>query len=311
MKAAVVTDYAIPPQYQDFEEPHAHGADDLIVDVLAAALSPRVRSQAAGSHYSSEGELPLIPGIDGVGRTASGELRYFLLPDGNRGAMAERTVVDVRRSIRLPTGVDPVQIAAAMNPVMSSWVALRRRIEFRRGQKAMVLGAEGNAGRLAIQVALHLGASEVIGVGRDGTGSRYSRGSASSIEQGIPLDVAGSGVDVVLDYLWGQPTADALRTIVPARAKDSQPLTWVQIGSVAALESPIPSAALRAINLRIVGSGQGSVDPGDIKDELVRIVRAVSKGTFEVAASPIPLREVESAWSQPSDGKRIVLVPGR
>jgi NADPH:quinone reductase-like Zn-dependent oxidoreductase len=294
MKAAVVTDFAKVPEYREVDDPTVTGPDQQVVDVLASALSPRVRSQASGSHYSSDGELPLIPGIDGVGRTASGELRYFLLPDTNRGAMAERVAIDVRRSIPLPQGADPVQIAAAMNPVMSSWVALRRRIAFRRGQSVMVLGAGGNAGRLAVQVAQHLGAAEVFAVER-----------GASREQ---LAEQGGTVDVVLDYLWGEPTTTALQAIVPARADDSQKLTWVQIGSVAGPESPIPSAALRAINLRIVGSGQGSVDPGAIKDELRRIAREVGKGTFDLAARPVPLADVAEAFTSTSRD-RLVLVP--
>ena len=55
-----------------------------------------------------------------------------------------------------------------------------------------------------------------------------------------------------------------LRAIVPARADDTRTLTWVQIGSVAGLDSPIPSAALRATRLQIIGSGQGSVPTQDI-----------------------------------------------
>ena len=60
-----------------------------------------------------------------------------------------------------------MRVAAAMNPAMSSWVALRRRISFEAGQSVLVLGATGNAGRMAVQVAKHLGASQVIGAGRD------------------------------------------------------------------------------------------------------------------------------------------------
>jgi NADPH:quinone reductase-like Zn-dependent oxidoreductase len=50
-----------------------------------------------------------------------------------------------------------------MNPAMSSWVALRRRIAFPRGQRVLILGATGNAGRMAIQVARRFGAAHVIG----------------------------------------------------------------------------------------------------------------------------------------------------
>ena len=67
----------------------------------------------------------------------------------------------------LADDVDPVTLAAAMNPGMSSWVGLRRRVDFHRGCKVLVMGATGNAGQLAIQIAKHLGAAQVIGAGRD------------------------------------------------------------------------------------------------------------------------------------------------
>ena len=45
-----------------------------------------------------------------------------------------------------------------MNPAMSSWVALRRRVQLTPGQSVLVLGATGNAGTMAVQVARRLGA---------------------------------------------------------------------------------------------------------------------------------------------------------
>jgi NADPH:quinone reductase-like Zn-dependent oxidoreductase len=56
-----------------------------------------------------------------------------------------------------------------MNPAMSAWVALRRRIDFQRRQRLLILGATGNAGRMAIQVAKRFGAAQVIAAGRDTT----------------------------------------------------------------------------------------------------------------------------------------------
>ena len=258
MKAAVVTSFDEPPHYEEIPEPEPQSEHEVVVDVLAAALSPRVRSQASGQHYTSTDQLPLVPGIDGVGRTADGRLRYFVLPDTSLGSLAERTVIDVRRSIGLPDDVDAVALAAAMNPAMSSWVALRRRADLQPGQRVLVLGATGNAGRLAVQVARRLGASHVVAVGRDASrlADLAAHGADATVSlAGEPeavtarLAEAGRDVDVVLDYLWGQPTADAMRSIVPARTDDSQTLSWVEVGSVAGLESPIPAAALRATRL--------------------------------------------------------------
>ncbi len=98
MHAAVVGSFDHPPRYETFEPPEANGEHEHVVDVLAAGLHPRVRSGANGSHYTSGGELPLIPGIDGVGRTSAGELLYFVLPDTTRGSMAERSPSTRRRS---------------------------------------------------------------------------------------------------------------------------------------------------------------------------------------------------------------------
>src|SRR6201999_2263914 len=113
------------------------GDDDMVGDVIAAGLHPRVRSSADGSHYESTGELPLVPGIDGVGRTAAGENVYFVLADTLNGSMAERALIDRRRAAALPPTVAPATIAAAMNPAMSSWIALRRRIAFEPGQSVL------------------------------------------------------------------------------------------------------------------------------------------------------------------------------
>ena len=104
MHAAVVRSFDHPPRYETVDPPETHGEDEVVVDVLAAGLHPRVRSGADGSHYTSGGELPLIPGIDGVGRAPDGDLVYFVLLDSAHGSMAEQAVVDRRRCVALPAG---------------------------------------------------------------------------------------------------------------------------------------------------------------------------------------------------------------
>ena len=86
-------------------------------------LHPRVRTGASGRHYTSSGALPMIPGIDGVGRPSHGQLVYFVCPDDTWGSMAERAVIDLRRMVPLPENAEVTKVAAAMNPAMSAWVA--------------------------------------------------------------------------------------------------------------------------------------------------------------------------------------------
>lgn len=312
MHAAVVTTFGEAPIWQESDEPTA-GPDEVVVDVVAAGLHPRVRSQAAGSHYTSEGALPLIPGVDGVARFPDGTLRYFATTSDTRGSMAERTAADPRASVVLPDDADPIAVAAGANPVMSSWVALRRRITFAPGSRVLVLGATGASGRAAVQVAKHLGAAHVVASGRDAR--RLARLTDLGADVVVPLDdteavgAAAADADVVIDYVWGQPAADVVRALVTARPDRGRRLDWVAIGSTAGQEAPIPSAALRASGLTIVGSGQGSVGRAAFVAELPSIVAAIADGTIDVDAVAVPMADVERAWAGQagSGASRVVL----
>ena len=324
MRAAVVDAFDAPPRYRDFPDPRPAGDHQASVDVLAVGLHPRVRSQASGSHYTSTDELPLIPGIDGVGRLGDGRLVYFVLPDTRRGAMAEKVVIDVRRSIVLPAGPragepDPIRLAAAMNPGMSSWVALRRRITFHAGQSVLILGATGSAGQLAIQIARHLGAAHIVAAGRDQERLDTLRGLGADDTVSMlgdeptvaaRLGQAAGDVDVVIDYLWGKPAQDAMMPILRHRGDRTRPLTWVQIGSIAGPTVAVPSVALRSASFQILGSGQGSVATADILTELPALAEQITTGTFTVNARSVPLAEVERVWAEPINAnERIVLTP--
>ena len=120
----------------------------------------------------------MVPGIDAVGRRGTARTIYFVADDDALGTMAEKAVADARRSIELPDGADVTRIAAAMNPAMSSWVALRRRVATVRDRSVLVLGATGNAGTMAVQVAKRLGAGRVVGAGRDPERLQALRASA-------------------------------------------------------------------------------------------------------------------------------------
>ncbi|MFH9489912.1 zinc-binding dehydrogenase [Streptomyces halstedii] len=308
MHAAIITAYDAPPAYGEHPEPVAAGENEMVVDVLAAGLHHLTRAKANGTHYTATGTFPLVPGVDGVVRDPQGRLRYAVLDDTASGTFAERTVIDVRRSVLLPKDADPVRVAAAMNPGMSSWVALRRRVSFPEGRRVLILGATGSAGRMAIQIAKRFGASQVIAVGRDAT--RLTTLRDLGADQAVTFDdvAVAADVDVVLDFVWGAPAADAMLPLLKARADRGAPLTWIQIGSIAGATAPIPSAALRAARLRIVGSGIGSVSPADFIAEFPELAAAVTDGTLDVQARPVPLADIARSWDEET-GERLVFVP--
>jgi NADPH:quinone reductase-like Zn-dependent oxidoreductase len=319
MHAAVVRSFDHPPRCETFDTPEPDGADEALVDVLAVGLHPRVRTGASGRHYTSTGTLPMIPGIDGVGRLADGRRVYFASSDDTWGSMAERAVVDLRRVVPLPENVDVAKVAAAMNPATSAWVALRRRVPLRPGQSVLVLGATGNAGGMAVQVAKRLGADRVVGAGRnpERLAELPDLGADEVVAFADDPDVtaerlaaAAAEVDIVVDYLWGEPSTVAIMALLKARADRSRAMDWIQIGAIAGPTIELPSVALRSANLRLQGTGQGAVSLDVYLAELPSLVEEIDAGTIDVNTSSIPLADVEATWNTPeAPGVRTVLIP--
>ena len=319
MHAAVVRSFGDPPAYERFDDPEPTTGAEMLIEVLAAALHPRVRSSADGSHYTSTGQLPMIPGVDGIGSDPDGRLRYFILDDPQLGSMADRVVIDPRRSVPLPAGTDVQSAAAAINPAMSSWIALRNRIAFQPGQSVLVLGATGSAGQMAVQIAKHLGAGHVIAAGRNperlalltelGADTTISLGGDPDTT-GRSLGMAAAEVDVVIDYLWGPATEHIMPAVLAHRTDKRRPLIWIEIGSMSGLQITLPSAWLRAVRLQIVGSGHGSVSTQDIISELPALAAGITTGTYAIDAVSTPLSQVQATWNAPiAPGQRIVFVP--
>lgn len=318
MHAAVVRSFDHPPRYETCDTPNP-GPTQTLVEVLAAALHPRVRTGASGKHYTSSRSLPMIPGIDGVGRLPNGRHVFFVAADDVRGSMADRAIVVECRTVPLPDNVDVTRVAAAMNPAMSSWVALRRRVPIQQGQSVLVLGATGNAGAMAIQVAKHLGAHRVIGAGRDP--ERLARlaeigadGLVALVDDPTTtakqLADAASDVDIVIDYLWGEPATTAIVAILESRTDRTRALNWIQIGAMAGPTIQLPSVALRSANFRLQGSGQGSVSLEVYLSELPSLVDEIASGTFTINVNQVSLADVEAIWSAPEDaGQRTVFIP--
>jgi NADPH:quinone reductase-like Zn-dependent oxidoreductase len=307
--AAVVERFGESPRYLAVELPAPRDGEEVI-DVLAAGVHPRVRSGASGMHYSSTGRLPLVPGVDGVGRRADGSLVYFACDDDQYGSLATRAVVDARRTIPLPTDVDVDRVAAAMNPAMSSWVALRRRIALPAGGSVLVLGATGNAGAMAVRIARLFGAGTVVAAGR--SRDRLADLDADAIvaldDGPAALAEAASEVDVVLDYLWGPPTEQAIPALLTARSDRGRPLDWVEIGSVAGPDISLPSAALRSAHLRLIGSGQGAIGAREYLSELPGLVAAIADGRIDVRTREVALTDIETVWDEPEEpGVRTVV----
>jgi NADPH:quinone reductase-like Zn-dependent oxidoreductase len=314
MNSAIVESFSRPPRYGQFQDPEAK-AGQRLVSVSAAALSPLVKGIAAGRHYSSGDTFPFVPGVDGVGRLEDGRRVYFAFPEAPFGSMAEHTVVEGSQCIPLPDELDDVTAAVAANPGMSSWAALTERAHLAAGEAVLINGATGNAGRLAIQISKFLGAKTVIVTGRnqDAVEPLAELGADAA----IPLDqdaekltasfrsaIKEHGISVVLDYLWGASAQSIIGAVAGHGSVAGEPrIRFVQIGSIAGETIPIPAAALRSSGLELMGSGLGSVSYAGLMRSIAGLMKAIVPGKFRIAAEPIPLSEVESAWNRDTGGR--------
>ncbi|SEB19120.1 quinone oxidoreductase family protein [Paraburkholderia sartisoli] len=318
MKAAVVHDFNASPRYGDFADPVAEPGETL-VQVRAAALSQLVKSQASGRHYSSGKTLPLVPGVDGVGLLPDGRRVYFAFPRGPFGAMAQTTVVKTTYCVPVPDDVNDVTAAAIGNPGMSSWAALTERAHFQRGENVLINGATGVSGRLAIQIARHLGANKVIVTGRN---AKSIEGLAAlGADVLIPLDaptgalietfrdtIRSHRVDVILDYLYG-PSAESLLGALGGHSGEAEPrIRFVQIGSLAGNTINVPASALRSSGLEMMGSGLGSVSNERLLGAIGGLLKAVVSGGFSIEADAVPLTDVESAWTGEASARTVFTV---
>jgi NADPH:quinone reductase-like Zn-dependent oxidoreductase len=315
MKAAVVVQAGQPPVYGDFKNP-VPATGKGIIRVTASAISHVTKSRAAGTHYSSQGDLPFVPGIDGTGITAAGEHVYFFLPEHPYGGMAQSCLVDNRHWVPLPNGLEEKFAAAIAIPGVSSWAALVERAHLQAGESVLINGATGTSGRLAIQIAKHLGAKKVIATGRRAGDDLHALGADVTVRLVEDRDVLEEslqrvfrdGVDIVLDYLWGA-SAESLISAAAKAAPEGVPIRYVEIGSISGRNITLPSAALRSSSLQLMGSGIASVPLPKLLQAIEGVLNAAICAGFKAAIKPVPLADVSQAWADVNVDSRIVLVP--
>ena len=310
MRAIQTTTWGQPPTFTtDTSNPPEPADNEVRIKVLASGLHMLTRSQAMGTHYSAQSlPLPYTPGIDGVGETPDGQLIYFTaLSRTVGGAWAEHINVAKTAIFPFKEGADPAQVAGLLNPGMSSWMALHSRVsDLPKDFTIVILGVTTQSGRVAARFARRLGARTVIGVGRDA-----KKMDGLGLDQAIVLAEDSKttdwskmrhDVDVILDYLYGPVVVAAL-----AALRSRNPVQYVNVGTMAGVETAFPSALLRSKNLTMRGSGPGSWRAEEFAAQIPDLLVAVQELPHEAGIVKRKLSEFKEAWE---DGKgRSVFMP--
>ncbi len=187
----------------------------------------------------------------------------------------------------------------------------------------MILGATGVAGKLAMQIAKRLGARRVVAAGRNPQALEVLKdlGADAIISLDQPREalvsafhreLAENGVDVVLDYLWGQPAERLLEAISQKGLQHtSARIRFVQVGGSAGPTISLPAATLRSSGLELLGSGFGSASIEQILQSVAEFFKEAAREQFQIEIQSAPLSDVEALWhnSAQKPGARIVFRP--
>lgn len=319
MKAAIVDRLGTAPRPGIFAEPDLQQGEQL-VHVTAAAIKQLERAIVAGTHYSSPKVLPIVPGIDGVGRLDDGSRVFFLVQRRPFGAMAERAPATL--VVPLPDAIDDATAAAVVNPALAAWLPLASRGRLRAGETVLILGATGTAGRIAMAAARLLGAGRVVACGRR-RDVLATLGADATIDLTLPPEAlqqafaaeVAAGIGVVVDYVWGPPAEALIGAIVRPDLHadgDAAGIRYVSVGAMAGPTIPLPSAVLRGSRLELLGSGTGNFPQGaEMAAIVAEILAHAAAGRLPIAVVRHPLADVVAAWETPADPDiRPVLVIG-
>jgi NADPH2:quinone reductase len=220
MKAIQITEFGGPEVMKlvDLEDPSIGEGQELI-NVTAIGINYADTHQTENS-YLSQQKLPLIPGIEVVGKTAAG-VRVLAPIDG--GGYSQKAVAYSAALIPIPDTVTDQQALAMLVQGTTAWHILKTIGHLKVGETVVVHAAAGGVGSIAIQLAKMWGA-KVIAV----ASSEAKRSLALSLGADAVVDAteenlgdalkaanAGKRVNIVLEMVGGKTFDESLEILAP------------------------------------------------------------------------------------------------
>ncbi|GHG42301.1 NADPH:quinone reductase [Sinomonas cellulolyticus] len=309
MRAVVVKEYGEPPLLTEFPDPQGEWAT-----VIAASANPADILVAAGRMAPRRPEPPLVLGLDGVARLGDGTVVQFSGPPTPYGAYAERIPLERTETHPLPAGLDPSLAAALGVSGTAAWGGLTVTGSIEAGESVLVLGANGQVGRVAVQAARLLGAARVVGVvSSDAQSSGVMELGADAVVSTSDLatladrlrEAAPNGCNLVIDALWGPVIA----TVIPSLAFGAR---VVQIGNSAGADATISAPAFRSRSVSFLPHASLRMTPAQRGAVLGQLLDAAAAGRIVVEREDIPLADLPARWADLVGGRvkdKLVVVP--
>lgn len=225
------------------------------------------------------------------------------------GAYAEYFAMPEENAIKVPPGLDPLNIVAAPLVYVTAWSMIVTKANLQKDQTILVMGAGSGVGTAAIQIAKMIGAKVFTTAGSAekiqksksllGVDEAWNYNEVE-IDREVRKVTEKKGVDVVIDHVGG-------RQWVPLLRATKNGGTIVTCGATDGFD---PTEDLRHIFFRqlcVLGSTMGN------REEMKTLMKHVFEGKLTPIVDKVfPLREAAKAHQYIEDRKvfgKIVLQP--
>lgn len=228
MKALTFKRYGKTPGIEFSEIPQPPiGPDDLLVEVYAAGLNPVDNMILAGTFKAVlRFTLPATLGSDVAGivvKTGSAVTRFKVgdeifasVFDHGTGTLAEYAVVPQSAAAFKPASLSFVQAASIPMVGLTSWQALKERMNLSTGQKIFIPAGSGGIGSFAIQLARHMGAKVATTTSTSNVEWVRNLGAENVIDYTqAKFHNVLSGYDAVLGTVRGDSIEQSLQILKP------------------------------------------------------------------------------------------------
>jgi NADPH2:quinone reductase len=218
MKAIYITEFGGPEvmKYVDLPEPVPAGSQ-VLLDVTAIGINYADTHQTENSYLSTQ-KLPLIPGMEVVGK----------MPDGSRvlalaasGGYCQKTLVNPKTVIALPDKVSDGQALAMMVQGSTAHMILKKMGQIKAGESVVIHAGAGGVGSVAIQLAKLWGAFVIAVTSSDEKKKLCMELGADVVVDAGEADLAqalikannGKGVDLILEMVGGSTLDQSLEAL--------------------------------------------------------------------------------------------------
>ena len=205
-------------KYLELPDPTPAGSQ-VVLDVTAIGINYADTHQTENS-YLAQQKLPLIPGMEVVGK----------MPDGSRvlalastGGYCQKTLVSPRTVIPLPEKVSDGQALAMMVQGSTAYLILKEMAHVKAGESVVVHAGAGGVGSVAIQLAKEWGAFVIAVTSSDEKKNLCKELGADAVVDANVADLKSAllaannnkPVDIVLEMVGGKTFDQSLAALAP------------------------------------------------------------------------------------------------